>query len=116
MIVIVDYKMGNLGSIKNMIKKIGHKSVVSSNKDEILKASKIILPGVGSFDRAIQNINQMKLKESLEYVALTKKVPVLGICLGMQLMTSGSEEGNLSGLGWIKGKSKGWVCGSFIQR
>jgi glutamine amidotransferase len=106
MIVIVDYKMGNLGSIKNMIKKIGHKSVVSSNKDEILKASKIILPGVGSFDRAIQNINQMKLKESLEYVALTKKVPVLGICLGMQLMTSGSEEGNLSGLGWIKGKCK----------
>ena len=106
MIVIVDYKMGNSGSIKNMINKIGHKSLVSSHKDDILNASKIILPGVGSFDRAIQNINQLKLKESLDYVALTKKVPVLGICLGMQLMTSESEEGNLQGLGWIKGECK----------
>ena len=111
MIVIVDYKMGNLGSIKNMLKRIGSQSVISSDLEEIKNASKIILPGVGSFDRAINNINEMGIREELENSTIKRKVPTLGICLGMQIMTYGSEEGKLEGLKWIKGR-----CKKFIEK
>ena len=111
MIVIVDYKMGNLGSIKNMLKRIGSQSLISSDLGEIKNASKIILPGVGSFDRAIKNINEMGIREELENSTIKRKVPTLGICLGMQIMTYGSEEGKLEGLKWIKGR-----CKKFIEK
>ncbi len=105
MIVIVDYKMGNLGSVTNIIKKIGHTSVVSSDIDIISKASKIILPGVGSFEKAIDNLRELNLIDVLNEKALIEKVPFLGICLGMQLLTKSSEEGNVDGLGWIDAKT-----------
>jgi glutamine amidotransferase len=104
MIVIVDYKMGNLGSITNIIKKVGYSSVITSDIETIAKADKIILPGVGSFDRAMQNLNQLNLLPVLNEKALVQKVPFLGICLGMQLLTEKSEEGNVNGLGWIEGE------------
>jgi|TARA_B110000971_G_C20021502_1_gene506571 glutamine amidotransferase len=104
MIVIVDYKMGNLGSVKNMLKKIGAPSVISSDPIQIAKATKIILPGVGSFNRAMESINHLKLKEVLNEAVLINNTPILGICLGMQLMTNSSEEGDQAGLGWIDGK------------
>ena len=105
MITIINYGLGNLGSIFNMLKKINVKSCIASKVSEIAKAQKIILPGVGHFDRAMEGINQSGLKEILEEKAKKEKVPILGICLGMQLLTKSSEEGQLPGLGWIPAKT-----------
>lgn len=102
MIVIVDYGMGNLGSIENMLKKIGIQPIVSNEPDIIASASKLILPGVGSFDKAMDRINSLNLRQTLDQHALIEKKPILGICLGMQLLTRKSEEGKLPGLGWIE--------------
>jgi len=101
MIVIVDYGCGNLGSVKNMIKKIGFNSYISSDIDIINKATKIILPGVGSFDTSMQNVKLLNLYDVLNKKACVEKIPILGICLGMQLMTNGSEEENEKGLSWV---------------
>lgn len=106
MIVIVDYGMGNLGSIYNMIKKIGYISTISSDTNQIEKASKIILPGVGAFDNGIYNLKKLNIFELLNQIVLEEKVPILGICLGMQLMTLSSEEGKEKGLGWINAVTK----------
>jgi len=106
MIVIVDYGCGNLNSIKNMLRKIGYDSVITSSFEELEKATKIILPGVGSFDTGMKNLLDSNLQPILEKRALKDKIPFLGICLGMQLMTKGSEEGVLSGLGWFDAETK----------
>ena len=105
MISIVDYGLGNQGSICNMIKKIGAQTQVASNGDEILNAEKLILPGVGSFDTGMNHIRERNLVDSLEKKVLGEKIPILGICLGMQLLTEFSEEGNVPGLGWIAGRT-----------
>jgi imidazole glycerol phosphate synthase glutamine amidotransferase subunit len=105
MITIVNYGLGNLGSIHNMLKRIGVDSVVSAAEEEIAAAGKLILPGVGHFDRAMTLIEESGLRRVLDHKALTEKVPVLGICLGMQLLTEGSEEGVMPGLGWIPGRT-----------
>ena len=109
MIVIVDYGMGNLGSIANMIKKVGYKSIITSDLKELKKATKLILPGVGSFDNGMRNLKELGMIEVLNQKVLIEKTPVLGICLGMQLMTKSSEEGKLSGLGWIDAETKKFV-------
>lgn len=101
MVTILDYGMGNLGSVLNMFKKVGAEAKITSDLDEIAKAQKILLPGVGAFDTAMRKIGDLGLKEILDEKILVQKVPLLGICLGMQLLTNGSEEGNLPGLGWI---------------
>ena len=106
MITIVDYGMGNLGSVFNMFKKIGVTSKITSDLKEIEKAEKLLLPGVGAFDNAMKRINESGLRPILDYKALEEKIPILGICLGMQLLTLKSEEGKEGGLGWIKAKSK----------
>lgn len=101
MIAIIDYGLGNLGSILNMLKWIGCEAVITNKTDLIEKADRLILPGVGAFDNGMRRIDELGLKEVLNTNVLDKKKPVLGICLGMQLITRGSEEGNLPGLGWI---------------
>ena len=101
MITIVNYDMGNLGSIQNMLKKIGVKSIITSSSEDILNAEKLILPGVGHFKRAMDNLAAFGLIDTLNQKVLVEKTPILGICLGMQLMTSYSEEGECAGLGWI---------------
>lgn len=105
MITIVDYGMGNLGSVFNMLKKIGVEAEITHDLDRIALARKIILPGVGSFDAAMERIQQGGYKEVLDQKALIQKIPILGICLGMQLLSASSEEGQLPGLAWIKGKT-----------
>jgi glutamine amidotransferase len=106
MITIVDYGMGNLGSVLNMFKKVGASAKITADVDTISRAQKILLPGVGAFDTAMEKINATAgLKDVLNQKALQEKVPVLGICLGMQLLTNSSEEGILPGLGWIPGKA-----------
>ena len=105
MITIIDYGMGNLGSVTNMLKKIGFKSVISSNIEEIRNSEKIILPGVGAFDTAIKRIDELGLRDVIKEAALIKKTPLLGICLGMQLLMDDSKEGNLEGLGLINGNT-----------
>jgi glutamine amidotransferase len=100
-IVIIDYGMGNLGSIQNMLSRIGVESVISSDAEVMKAADKLVLPGVGAFDNAIMNLNGLQLVEVLDRLVLNEKVPILGICLGMQLFSARSEEGQLPGLGWI---------------
>ena len=106
MLVIIDYGMGNIGSIVNIIKKNGFdKPIVTSNARIIKKASKIILPGVGSFDHGMNNLESYGLVDVLGKLVVEYGVPILGICLGMQLMTKSSDEGQRSGLGWINAKT-----------
>src|SRR5665213_2110302 len=101
MITIVDYGMGNLASIKNMLKKIGHGSIISGEAEQIRAATKLILPGVGSYDSGMKNLYERKLIDVLNKKVLDEKIPVLGICLGMQLLANQSEEGIEKGLGWV---------------
>jgi glutamine amidotransferase len=109
-IAIIDYGLGNPLSIKNMLKKVGAGQVVISNDIEVLQSAKcLILPGVGHFTQGMQNLQNQGLIEVLNELVLIQKKPILGICLGMQLMTSYSEEGNCSGLGWIEANTKKFV-------
>ncbi len=101
MITIVDYGMGNLGSISNMLKKVGYSSVITQDIECIKKSTKLILPGVGAFGNGMKSLRELGLIEVLNQKVVKEKVPVLGICLGMQLMTNKSEEGDEKGLGWI---------------
>ena len=101
MLAIIDYGMGNLGSIQNMLKYLGYKSFISDDPEKISEADKLILPGVGAFDNGMENLNSKGLVEILTRRVLREKVPVLGICLGMQLLSKRSGEGTLPGLGWI---------------
>lgn len=102
MIVIIDYGIGNLASVLNMFKKIGVRDVKVSNKpEEIAAATKLLLPGVGAFDAGMNQLEQSGLVPVLNKKVLDEKAPILGICLGMQLLTKRSEEGLMPGLGWI---------------
>jgi len=105
MIVVIDYKMGNIGSVLNMLKKVGAEARISSDPKEIETADKLILPGVGAFDTGMKHLAESNLLNLLNEKVLERKTPTLGICLGMQLLTRGSEEGVLPGLGWIDGQT-----------
>jgi imidazole glycerol-phosphate synthase subunit HisH len=101
MISIINYGLGNLNSIVNILKKIGVESTIISSPHELATAEKIILPGVGAFDQGMMNLQHVGWIEPLKTRVLEKKIPTLGICLGMQLMCKSSDEGKLAGLGWI---------------
>jgi glutamine amidotransferase len=105
-ITIVDYGVGNVGSIQNMLKKVGARSVVASSPEKVLQATKLILPGVGAFDAGMETLARSGLVTALNHKALDERTPVLGLCLGMQLMTRGSEEGKLPGLGWVNADTR----------
>lgn len=105
MITIINYGLGNLGSVQNMLKRIGAPCKITSDLKEIEDAEKILLPGVGAFDSAIQKIDELNLRSILVHKAKVDKIPFLGICLGMQLLTRSSEEGILNGLDLVPAKT-----------
>lgn len=101
MIAIVNYGLGNLTSILNMHKRLGIDAIITEEETEIRNADRLILPGVGHFKKGMDNLNRSGLKDLLDELILEQKKPILGICLGAQLMTRKSEEGNVEGFGWI---------------
>lgn len=101
MIVIVDYGMGNVASVLNMGRRAGGQLQISGNPEQVAAADKLILPGVGAFDQGMVNLHERGLAAALNHAVLERKVPILGICLGVQLFTRRSEEGVQPGLGWI---------------
>ena len=103
MITIVDYGVGNLQSIANMIRKTGGEAKISNIEQDLLDATKLILPGVGAFDTCASKLASSGLLPILNKKVLQEKIPTLGVCVGMQLLYESSEEGILPGLGWIKG-------------
>jgi len=101
MIVIVDYGVGNVGSIANMLRKVGAPVQIGQTSNELTVASKLILPGVGAFDNGISSLRARGLVPILNELVLERNVPILGICLGMHLFAKRSEEGREEGLGWL---------------
>ena len=101
MIVIIDYSLGNPGSVLNMFKRQGIPATISSDPEIVTQATHLVLGGVGAFDQGIANIEATGLREVIDEKVKVERIPVIGFCLGMQLMTRGSEEGERQGLGWI---------------
>lgn len=106
MIAIVDYGLGNINAFINIFKKLHTPIVVAKNKDTLINAEKIILPGVGAFDFAMNKLNSSGMRETLDDLVLGKKIPVIGICVGMQILANSSDEGRSPGLGYIDSEVK----------
>lgn len=104
MIHIVDYGLGNVQAFLTMFKRLGLEATRAKTATDLMGACKIILPGVGAFDHAIELLDQSGMRPVLETLVVKDKVPVLGICVGMQILATSSEEGRLPGLGWVPGK------------
>lgn len=102
--VIVDYGLGNVKAFSNMYKRMNIDVQTARSADEIVGASHIILPGVGHFDHAMDLLDRSGMRTALDDAAMNRKVPIVGICVGMQILAEGSDEGTRTGLGWIKGR------------
>ena len=101
MITIIDYGLGNVQAFQNVFNRLNIENCLAKNSDQLKNATKIILPGVGSFDNAMNLLNKSGMREALDRLVLEDNVPVLGVCVGMQIMAKSSEEGSSPGLGWI---------------
>lgn len=101
MIAIIDYGVGNIRAFANIYKQLNIPIRIASKVDDLENVSKLILPGVGAFDYAMEQLENSGMKQRLDELVLLNKIPVLGICVGMQMLANGSDEGNKSGLGWI---------------
>ena len=101
MITIVDYGVGNISAFKNVFKRLNIASSIAKSSSDLENATKLILPGVGSFDYAMSQLNLSGMRKKLDELVIEKKIPVLGICVGMQMMGNGSEEGASEGLNWV---------------
>lgn len=106
MIAIIDYGLGNVRAFANVYKKSNIPAVIVKQAEDLKNASKVILPGVGAFDQAMQMLEKSGMRQALDEMVVQRHVPVLGICVGMQLLAPSSEEGSLPGLGWIDGEVK----------
>lgn len=104
MIHIIDYGLGNIQAFLNLYKRLGIEAVRARSADELDGARKLILPGVGAFDHAMDLLNGSGMREPIEQLVIQAKVPVLGICVGMQILADGSDEGVTAGLGWVGGR------------
>ena len=114
-ILIIDYGMGNIGSLRNMFRRIGATTEVASDPSAVAGARKLLLPGVGAFDAAMARINELGLAEIVRRRALDDRVPTLGVCLGMQLLGDASEEGRLPGLGLIPAQTRRFPSGHGLK-
>jgi len=115
MIAIIHYGSGNIQAIGNIYHRLNVPFVIAARPEDLEKATKIILPGVGAFDQAIRELEKSGLREALNKHVLHNKKPLLGICVGMQLLANSSEEGVLKGLGWIDGSVRRFDHARFIQ-
>lgn len=114
MIRIVDYGVGNIQAFLTLFKRQGIAAAKASTPEELQDATRLILPGVGHFDHAIQRLNESGLRPELERLVLQESVPVIGICVGMQMLADTSEEGSLPGLGWVPGSVKSFASNPLI--
>lgn len=106
MITIIDYGLGNINAFVNVYERLNIPVKVAQNKEQLIGATKLILPGVGAFDYAMTKLNNSGMKEDITELVLNYKLPIMGICVGMQILADSSDEGNMQGLGWIEGKVK----------
>lgn len=103
MIAVIDYGLGNVSAFINTFKVLNIEAVLADNVDQLRGATKLILPGVGAFDHAMELLDESGMRQPLDELVLCQKVPVLGVCVGMQMLGLSSDEGKAKGLGWIDG-------------
>ncbi len=116
MITIVNYGLGNIGAFANIYKRMNIPTVIASNARDLNGATHIILPGVGAFDHAMNLLNASGMRQPLDDLVRRGEIPVLGICVGMQILAESSEEGEKTGLGWIKGRVRSFRSNSASSR
>lgn len=116
MIKIVNYGSGNIQAILNIYKQLNIECLVADTPEELASATKLILPGVGAFDETMHQLKISGFKKQLDVLVLEKKIPIMGICVGMQILANKSEEGTLSGLGYIDGEVKKFDASKFNQK
>lgn len=109
MICVVDYGVGNIQTFLNLFKRIGVDARRACVVDDLLGAERLVLPGVGHFDHAMQRLNDSGLRPNLDELVLGAKIPIVGICVGMQMLASGSDEGSIPGLGWVPGRVRAFA-------
>lgn len=109
MIAIVDYGVGNVQAFLNLFKRLGVEARRAATPDALSGAERLVLPGVGHFDHAMQRLNDSGIRKSLEDLVLGAHIPILGICVGMQMLARGSDEGNLAGLNWLPGRVRAFA-------
>jgi len=113
---LIDYGVGNIQAFLNMFKRLGIPAAAVSTPEALSDATHLILPGVGAFDHAMKLFNQSGLRDRVEERVLGDKIPVIGICVGMQMLASGSEEGKLEGLNWIPGQVRSFMSNPASQK
>ncbi|MDA8115844.1 MAG: imidazole glycerol phosphate synthase subunit HisH [Actinomycetota bacterium] len=112
MIAVVDYGLGNVRAFQNVYERLNLQVSIVSSRGDLMKADRIIVPGVGAFDDAMSRLERSGMRPALEECVLERRVPVLGVCVGMQMLGDTSEEGCLGGLGWVHGRVKRLPAGS----
>jgi glutamine amidotransferase len=109
MICVVDYGIGNIQAFMTIFKRLGIEARRATKAVDLAGATRLVLPGVGHFDQAMQMLNYSGMRPELEAVVLGQAVPVMGVCVGMQMLAAGSDEGNLPGLNWVPGRVRSFV-------
>jgi imidazole glycerol-phosphate synthase subunit HisH len=113
---VLDYGLGNVAAFVNIYKRLNLAVEIATTAAQLAAVEKIILPGVGAFDWAMTRLNESGMRDSLDHLVMSKKVPVLGVCVGMQMMANQSDEGKLPGLGWVDGTVKRFDADGFKQQ